>query len=880
MSAESGQMLSHYRLVEKIGEGGMGVVWKAEDTVLNRTVAIKVLPADLTLDEDRRRMFLEEARLAASVSHGNIVQVHELGRERDLDFIVMEYVAGQPLRRMLHGQPLPPDKVAEWGLQVAQGLARAHRKGLIHRDLKPANILVTPEGELKIVDFGLATLFAPPDSTSPSSASTAAEGLPGETTPIAGTVPYMSPEQVRGDKLDARSDIFSFGTVLYEMTTGRRPFTGAHAADIAREIQRSQPRPVHEVVPKVPFDLHRIVEKALARRPEERYQDMDDLVVDLRRLARDLDSGSSPSLEDLQRQARNGMRSRRWLSSVAAILLVAVVTTVTAGLRRGWFGSHAPKAPREVKLRQLTQNAAENWVENAALSPDGKFLAFGDKTGLFVRAIETGEVKQLSSEEFSVVLLAWFPDGMSLLATTDRGTYVIHILSGSTNKLLDTDGGCVSPDGSQIAFCKNPSEIWLMGADGENPHRIVNVGAKRQVGLPVWLPDGKRIAFVKFPVGSDSLPAIENVDTQGRDGMTVLSDKGLQYKYGTSAQLACTSDWRLFYYLNQDSLLARATLWQLALERGTGKPKGDPHKITEIEGYFAAALSASQDGRRLVFLKKLGQHDVYFGPIAADGSLASPRRLTLDNASDRPVGWTSDSRRVLFTSTRTGTHRVFIQDIESVTPEVLPLEGADCLSPDGASVLSCSRGSLFRFRLPSGPTETWVEKLPEGADVVRCPWSSPACVLGPVQRVWKDRVTFWSLETDGGKMNELITIDVVPGRSNWAVSPDGTRIAVVETNGRIRVLAILHGEVREIPVEQKGFFQSVAWSAGGEALFVTVVPSGPWKYALLRFDLQGHVRVLHEGPQWCFDPRPSRDGHYLAFGLMNFDYNAWLIEGL
>jgi len=324
LGAEGGQLLSHYRLVEKIGEGGMGVVWKAEDTVLSRTVAIKVLPADLALDEERRRMFLDEARLAASVSHGNIVQVHELGREGDLDFIVMEYVEGQSLSKILHGRPLPPDKVADWGQQVAQGLARAHRKGLLHRDLKPANILVTPEGELKIVDFGLAVLFEPRDSTFGSLASTQTEKLPEETrTRIAGTLPYMSPEQVRGEKLDARSDIFSFGTVLYEMTTAQRPFRGAKPADIAQEIQRSQPPPVHELVPKVPLDLHRIVEKALARRPEDRYQHMDDVAVDLRRLRKDLESGSSPAYEVPKPTAATPVRRWVLVAGAAAVLALA-----------------------------------------------------------------------------------------------------------------------------------------------------------------------------------------------------------------------------------------------------------------------------------------------------------------------------------------------------------------------------------------------------------------------------------------------------------------------------------------------------------------------------------------------------------------------------
>jgi len=312
LGIERGQMLSHYRLIEKVGEGGMGVVWRAEDTVLSRTVAIKVLPVDLALDEERRRMFFDEARRAASVSHAHIVQVYELGREGDLDFIVMEYVEGQPLNKLLHGRPLPPDKVADIGLQVAEGLARAHRKGLMHRDLKPANILVTPEGEVKLVDFGLATLFYQGETTATSTRTLTEVGSGEMRQEIAGTLPYMSPEQMRGEKLDARSDIFSFGTVLYEMTTGQRPFVGAKPADVAQEIQRSQPTPVHELVPSVPLDLDRAIEKALANRPTDRYQVIDDLAVDLRRLRRDLESGSSPSYGDLQRSAKGSTGGCCW----------------------------------------------------------------------------------------------------------------------------------------------------------------------------------------------------------------------------------------------------------------------------------------------------------------------------------------------------------------------------------------------------------------------------------------------------------------------------------------------------------------------------------------------------------------------------------------
>jgi serine/threonine protein kinase/tetratricopeptide (TPR) repeat protein len=357
LNAESGQMLSHYRLLEKVGEGGMGVVWKAEDTVLNRNVAIKVLPADQTLTEERRRMFLQEARLAASLSHGNIVQVHELGHDDDLDFIVMEYVEGLPLNQLLRGQPLPPDKVADWGGQVARGVARAHRKGLIHRDLKPANILITENGEAKVVDFGLAALFSRTDESALTLAPTVTELDHQNQQRIAGTLPYMSPEQVRGDRLDARSDIFSLGSVLYEMTTGERPFVGPDTAHVAQAIVNCRPQPIHERVPDVPFSLLRVIEKSLARQPGDRYQGLDDVAVDLKHLSRELESGTSPSYQDFHSTTASSPRRR--LPAVLSLLAVALLALA------GWWAlDRAPSTPSRNSVVADENSLAVFWFEN------------------------------------------------------------------------------------------------------------------------------------------------------------------------------------------------------------------------------------------------------------------------------------------------------------------------------------------------------------------------------------------------------------------------------------------------------------------------------------------------------------------------------------
>jgi len=325
-----GQLIAHYRLIAPLGEGGMGVVWKAQDVRLGRPVALKFLPTDVATDPERRKMFLEEARLASSLSDARIAQVYDLGREGGLDYIAMECVEGKSLDKVFHGRPLPLDQVVALGLQIAQALSRAHRRGLLHRDIKPANVIVTPEGDVKVVDFGVAAMLAraaepagaeptaPPESTSRLQ-------VPGGE--MVGTLAYMPPEQVRGEALDARSDIYALGVTLYEMTTGQRPHAGATQWEVMESIFKGRPRPVHELVPQVPVELERIVLKALAAKAAERYQTTDDLAVDLKQLQKELDADSSLSYTDLRVPVPR--RGRRWRMLVgalgAAVVLVGVV---------------------------------------------------------------------------------------------------------------------------------------------------------------------------------------------------------------------------------------------------------------------------------------------------------------------------------------------------------------------------------------------------------------------------------------------------------------------------------------------------------------------------------------------------------------------------
>jgi tetratricopeptide (TPR) repeat protein len=483
---EAGQTLSHYRLIEKIGAGGMGVVWKAKDTILDRLVAIKVLPPSLMLDEERRRMFLDEARLAASLNHAHIVQVHELGREGGLDFIVMELVEGESLSRVLQGRPVSVEKVARWGVQVAEALGRAHRKNLLHRDVKPGNILLTSEDDVKLVDFGLAKLLPEAASTVSAIMAAEAEAVDASHASIAGTLPYMSPEQLRGEKLDARSDIYSLGVVLYEMTTGQCPFRGA-PSKIAAAIRVGRELPVHDVVPKVPLELDRIIEKAMATRRTERFQTMDDLAVDLRHLMKELESGSSPSYEDL-RVGRPG-KSAMWRRAVliGGLLLLTAAAGVFAWNRRA-------RDQRSTKAAVASTNAT-NWIMV------GEFEGVGERDGLARAAREIVVASLEQSDVVTPIPRADIKRGLDLAMKPDTTRVVGEVarelaaragartfLEGNVDRVLkgysvivrivDTKSGETLL--SETALVEN-EEAFMRDLDGLSKRLRVRLGEKEEL---------------------------------------------------------------------------------------------------------------------------------------------------------------------------------------------------------------------------------------------------------------------------------------------------------------------------------------------------------------------------------------------------------------
>ena len=597
-----GQTISHYRIVEKLGGGGMGVVYKAEDTRLHRAVGLKFLPPEMLHDSAALERFRREAQSASALNHPNICTIHEIGEQDGRRFIVMEYLDGMTLKHRIGGRQMQVDEVLSLGSEIADALDAAHSAGIVHRDIKPANIFVTTRGHAKALDFGLAKVGAAKGGMAEATLATLEVNPEHLTSPgsTLGTVAYMSPEQARGKELDSRTDLFSFGVVLYEMSTGRLPFPGESSAVIFKEILDGTPAQVARLNPAIPAELERVINKALEKDRDLRYQHASEIAVDLRRLKRGFDSGHSTVVQTIDRP---GSEVRKRRVSPAAITVLSVLA-LCAAAALAYFLRPAPAPPRVTGYTQITHDGHVK-VFFGAVTPivltDGARLYFQEFVdGRYVVAqvaVTGGEAVVMNTPFNNLSLDGISPDKTEILVGSFSGVeieqtlWAVPVVGGSPRRFAAMTGqdGTWMPNGNVMVA----NERHLLEVDRNGSSRVF-ADIPQPYSTTWWLrwsPDSQKL---RVTVGSISNNAILEFSSDGKVTRNVLSG----WKYASDAlQGTWTPDGK--YFVFQASRGSRVDIWASREERDLFH-NGNSQPVQLTAGplsFFSPQPSA--DGKRI-----------------------------------------------------------------------------------------------------------------------------------------------------------------------------------------------------------------------------------------------------------------------------------------
>ena len=804
-----GRRFGRYLVLNRLGRGGMGEVFLAEDTSLGRKVALKLLLCDFTSNEERLRRFQQEARAASALNHPNILTIHEIGQDGPLQFMASEYVEGETLRQHIVSARMTLPEVLDVAIQVASALAAAHQAGIIHRDIKPENIMLRKDGYVKVLDFGLAKLI------DPKTIHTAAPTLPQVVTQqgvVMGTFSYMSPEQARGLAVDARTDIWSLGVMIYEMTSGHQPFEGETASDVMSLILQKEPLLLAQSAPGVPVELERIVRKALRKDKDERYQTVKDLQIDLKNLRKELElsaeiersvapvTGSPSSNGQSTAAIAHSTSSAEYIVTeikqhkLAAALLLGAITIGLAGAL--YLFSRRSVLPKQATLlnttfTQLTDQAGPEYFPS--LSPDGKsFVYAGYAEGnwdIYFQRVGGKNPINLTKDSLADDTQPTFsPDGEHIAFRSEReggGIFVMGATGESVKRLTDSGyNPAWSPDGKEIA-CADEGVLNLNISARNNPNsRIwafeVATGKKRvitkvDVAQPNWSPHGDRIAYQgrRNNVQRD----IWTIPAAGGEPIEVTNDAA------TDASPIWSPDGNYLYFVSDRG--GSMNLWRVPIEEKTGKVLGAPQPVTTPSPYVSQ-LSFSRDGRRMAYVhavRSANLQRIGFDPITettvgqlvgiTQGSrLASVPNLSPDNE------WLvfdtqTDKQEDIFVVKRDGT------GLHQLTDDAYKERGARW-SPDGKRI------AFFSDR--SGKWEIWAINA-DGSGLQQITYAT-STVVNPV---WSPDGTHIAYRNAGSSNPSIIQVgkswseqtpQALPSMSDsttrlyvWSWSPDGRKLA-------------------------------------------------------------------------------------------------------
>jgi eukaryotic-like serine/threonine-protein kinase len=821
MPLTPGARLGPYEIVSPLGAGGMGEVYRARDTRLGRIVAIKIIRSDFAPDAEARRRFEREVRAISSLNHPHICTLHDVGREYDVDFLVMEHLEGETLARAIGRGPLPVDRVLRYAIQIAEALDAAHTHGVVHRDLKPHNIMLVSSG-VKLLDFGLAGLLSKSAPSLTVASSNATQTLEAPLTiegKIFGTIPYMAPEQLEGKALDARTDIFAFGAVLYEMATGRRAFEGETSALLAAAILRTEPPMVSDARPELPPALDHVIAHSLAKNPEERWQKARDVALELRWVQRTISAPVGASVRDLAR-ARRRVRFG-WIAAAVASLLALSLALVALFAPRAAppdrtirFTLHDPSAPP----------AEEPYWSHPAVSPDGGSVVYVGMAGgtrqLWIRSLDNLSSRALPGTEGASAPF-WSTDGRYVAFFADGKLKKIEPVGGMPQIICSAAGpatcGSWSRDGTILfAVWEAPGEDGLYrvtGAGGEVARLTIREESGRECESPFFphfLPDGRRFLFVSG--GLDS----------GRVYLGSLdSPEAARPLAGVSLSRAEFVPPGYLISVRENTLLAQR------FDEKQASVRGEPIAIAENVAPFGIDFSGSQNGV-LVYRK-------------AD---VAPWRLAWFDSTGRDLGSIGDAgdyhepristdgqRFAVALNSASGRSTIWIYQVPQMTrTRLMPENEAYCFSPvwspDGQEiVLSAASGAppnLVRARLDGGDAEVVLPA--KGHAQFVCDWSADGRTLLYAERDPKTGVDIWALPMTGTGVGDPVPILQTrfwegPAR----FSPDSRWIAYVsDESGNDEVyVRPFPGPGQKLRVSDSGG-HSPNWSGDGREILYVV----------------------------------------------------------